>query len=228
MDAIDTDSATGSGRDPGAPRTTPHLLVVGATGALLPAVRTLTARGDTVTAMARTAADLRDLERSTHGAARPLARDFEAPGLREALARAAHDTPFTGALLYCPRASPATVRTLAGAVPPGRPVVLALTSEHAAPDGEAGHEESVEAESIEGDAGEGDAASWSPALLPAGARPTPGCRLLVLGWPPRPEGSRWHTAGEISEAALRVLDAGPPPRDAVLGRVRPWRTRPSA
>ncbi|MFE0208674.1 hypothetical protein [Streptomyces sp. NPDC058985] len=193
-----------------APRTTPHLLVVGATGALLPAVRTATARGATVTALARNATALRDLERGTGGAARPLARDFEAPGLREALSRAARDRPFTGALLYCPLATPATVHALTEAVEPGRPVVLLLTSAHAAPEDE-----------------EGDAGPWSPALLPAGARPAPGCRLLVLGWRARPEGSRWHTAEEISGAALRVLDAVPP-GDAVLGRVRPWSTRPSA
>ncbi|MGW3866413.1 hypothetical protein ACWEDZ_33785 [Streptomyces sp. NPDC005047] len=199
-------------RDDGteASRATPHLLVVGATGALLPAVRTATARGATVTALARNAAALRDLERGTGGAARPLARDFEAPGLREALSRAARDRPFTGALLYCPLATPATVRTLTGAVPAGRPVVLLLTSAHAAPEGEVD-----------------DAGPWDPAFLPSDARPTPGCRLLVLGWRTRPEGSRWHTAEEISEAALRLLDAAPP-GDAVLGRVRPWPTRPSA
>ncbi|MEV5018895.1 hypothetical protein ACIGW1_06120 [Streptomyces sp. NPDC053780] len=209
----DNGGRDGHGHDDGggeAPRATPHLLVVGATGALLPAVRTATARGATVTALARNASALRDLERGTGGAARPLARDFEAPGLREALSRAARDRPFTGALLYCPLATPATVRTLTEAVPAGRPVVLLLTSAHAAPEGE-----------------EGDAGPWDPALLPSGARPAPDCRLLVLGWRTRPEGSRWHTAEEISEAALRALDAAPP-GDAVLGRVRPWSTRPSA
>ncbi|MFB7087075.1 hypothetical protein [Streptomyces sp. NPDC056296] len=102
------------------------------------------------------------------------------------------------------------MRALTEAVPPGRPAVLLLTSAHAAPEDE-----------------DADAGPWSPALLPPRARPTPDCRLLVLGWRTRPEGSRWHTAEEISEAALRVLDAAPP-RDAVLGRVRPWSTRPSA
>ncbi|MFG3318290.1 hypothetical protein ACGF3J_09595 [Streptomyces sp. NPDC048171] len=209
MDSNSDDNGNGNGGTEG-PGATPHLLVVGATGALLPAVRAATARGATVTALARNATALRDLERDTGGGARPLARDFEAPGLREALSRAARDRPFTGALLYCPLATPATVRTLTEAVPPGRPVVLLLTSAHAEPHGE-----------------EGDAGPWSPALLPPGARPAPGCRLLVLGWRTRPEGSRWHTAEEISEAALGALDAVPS-GDAVLGRVRPWSTRPSA
>lgn len=193
-----------------------HLLVVGATGTLLPAVRAATARGDTVTALARTATALRDLERRTGGRARPLPRDYGAPGLGEALARASAESPFTGALLYCPLATASTVSTLAGAVPPGRPVVLVLTSAHAAPG---------PAETLEGDGMAQEAVPWNPARLPSTARPTPGCRLLVLGWRVAADGAPWHTPEEISEAALRVLDADPA-RDAVLGRVRPWSSRP--
>ncbi|MFC8226373.1 hypothetical protein [Streptomyces sp. NPDC057287] len=185
-----------------------HLLVVGATGALLPAVRAATALGDTVTALARTATALRDLERRTGGRSRPLPRDYRAPGLREDLARASREIPFTGALLYCPLATPSTVRALTAAVPPDRPVVLLLTSAHAAPD-----------------SGAADGLPWSPARLPPAARPTPGCRLLVLGWRTEPDGARWHTPEEISGAALRVLDAAPA-GDAVLGCVRPWSSRP--
>ncbi|MEU6107491.1 hypothetical protein ABZ853_03630 [Streptomyces albidoflavus] len=193
---------------PPPPHRPAHLLVAGATGALLPAVHALTARGDTVTALARNAAALRELERRTDGRSRPLPRDYEAPGLAGALAHASRTAPFTGAVLYCPLATPATVRTLATAVPSGRPVVLLPTSACAAP----------------GD-GEPEDLPWSPARLPAAARPRPGTRLLVLGWRTEPEGVRWHTAGEISAAALRLLDA-PSAHDAVLGDVRPWPARP--
>ncbi|MEU9635839.1 hypothetical protein AB0D80_15910 [Streptomyces tendae] len=204
---------------PGPSRHRPaHLLVAGATGALRPAVLAATARGDTVTALARTAGPLGELEHRTGGRARPLPRDYEAPGLPEALAGAARESPFTGTLLYCPLATPATVRALTAAVEPGRPVVLLLTSAHAAPDGEVGG-------GAVGARGDGAALAWTPARLPAAARPVPGCRLLVLGWRTEPEGPRWHTPEEISEAALRVLDADPA-RDAVLGRVRPWSSRP--
>lgn len=207
MDSIDAPRPV-SGQDGPPSRRPAHLLVVGATGALLPAARVAAARGDTVTALARDATTLRDLERRTGGRARPLARDYSAPGLREALTEASRESPFTGALLYCPLADPATVRALTAAVPPGGPVVLLLTSSHAAPAG-----------------AEPDGVRWSPARLPPGARPAPGCRLLVLGWRTGPDGSGWHTAEEISEAALRVLDTHPP-RDAVLGSVRPWSSRP--
>ncbi|MFG3101398.1 hypothetical protein ACGFZL_12875 [Streptomyces sp. NPDC048182] len=191
-----------------------HLLVVGATGALLPAVHAVTDRGDRVTALARTATTLADLERRTDGRARPFPRDVGAPGLEAALASAARDVPFTGALLYCPFAGPPAVRTLVRAVPPGRPVVLVLTSAHAAPVGR---------ESATG--------PWHPAELPPEARPAPDCRLLVLGWHEEGDGAgtgaRWHTPEEISTAALDLWDAGRA-RDAVLGTLRPWGARPGS
>ncbi|MEU2657284.1 hypothetical protein ABZ615_18400 [Streptomyces sp. NPDC007325] len=185
-----------------------HLLVVGATGTLLPAVHAATSRGELVTAVTRSPIALRDLARSTRGRVRPLVRDYEDPGLRTALAEASRTRPFTGALLYCPLASPTIVRTVVDAVPRNRPVVLLLTSAHAAPT-----------------VGTEDGFPWSPARLPRDSRPSPHCRLLVLGWAGGAGAARWHTAEEISAAALRVLDADVP-RDAVLGEVRPWAARP--
>ncbi|MFF6888487.1 hypothetical protein ACFY9F_35485 [Streptomyces sp. NPDC012421] len=185
-----------------------HLLVVGATGTLLPAVHAATSRGDLVTAVTRSPIALRDLAHRTRGRVRPFVRDYEDPGLGAALAEASRARPFTGALLYCPLASPLTVQALVDAVPRNRPVVLLLTSAHAAPT----------AETEEGPA-------WSPARLPRDSRPSPGCRLLVLGWARGAGAARWHTADEISAAALAVLDAAAP-RDAVLGEVRPWAARP--
>ncbi|RII15621.1 short chain dehydrogenase [Streptomyces sp. YIM 130001] len=212
-DLPDPDGAVAPRPEPGAattpapPRPRGHLLIAGATGTLLPAVHRATARGDTVTALARNHAALRDLEGLTGGRARPLPRDYEAPGLAAALADAARENPFTGALLYCPLASPHTVRALCRAVPHG-PVTLVLTSAHAAPaDGEPAD------------------SPWSTARLPLDARPTPGCRLLVLGWRPETADRRWHTPEEISDAALRVQDAHEA-HDAVLGQVRPWLSRP--
>ena len=62
------------------------------------------------------------------------------------------------------------------------------------------------------------AAPESPDPLPSVGVP------LLLGWARDAHGpSRWHTAREISDAALEVLASGEP---AQLGAVRPWAERP--
>lgn len=47
--------------------------------------------------------------------------------------------------------------------------------------------------------------------------------ILQLGWTQERNGSRWHTAEEVSEAALGVLQDGV---GRTLGVVRPWEGRP--
>ncbi|MET4780572.1 hypothetical protein [Glaciihabitans sp. UYNi722] len=46
---------------------------------------------------------------------------------------------------------------------------------------------------------------------------------LVLGWYPSPSGARWHTAREVSDAALQVLATN---KSRVLGVLSPWGDRP--
>lgn len=46
--------------------------------------------------------------------------------------------------------------------------------------------------------------------------------ILLAGWTVS-DRARWHTAAEVSDAALQVLEDGTP---RILGTVRPWRNRP--
>jgi hypothetical protein len=65
---------------------------------------------------------------------------------------------------------------------------------------------------------------WADPQLGAAELPSVGIPLL-LGWATDPSGrTRWHTAAEISAAALDVLASGQP---AQLGAVRPWHERPA-
>jgi NAD(P)-dependent dehydrogenase (short-subunit alcohol dehydrogenase family) len=57
---------------------------------------------------------------------------------------------------------------------------------------------------------------------PGAAVPDVGGPVLQLGWTDDPP--RWHSADEVSAAALDVLASG---MDGVLGRVRPWTDRPT-
>ena len=63
----------------------------------------------------------------------------------------------------------------------------------------------------------------SSAAAPSLGNPPLQAGELVLGWHPSPTGARWHTAGEVSEAALQVLATS---RSRVLGVISPWGDRP--
>ncbi|MEV0845068.1 hypothetical protein AB0J21_04120 [Streptomyces sp. NPDC049954] len=186
-----------------------HVLVVGATRVLRPAVGTLAARGASVTAVARTAGELDALARESPGDVRPLAADATADDFGARLRRAGGPAGFTGALVYAPALPPRAVTGQVAASLDAGPLVLILTSEWAAPGN-----------------GAPASAAWAPHLLPAGARPGDACRPLVLGWRGTGPAVRWHTPEEISAAALALLD-DPRGTDAVLGEVRPWTARPS-
>ncbi|MFF3172211.1 hypothetical protein ACFVQ0_06280 [Streptomyces sp. NPDC057900] len=200
--------------EPMTPLTRPsagHVLVVGATRILRPAVTALAARGSAVTAVARSEDDLCRLVAETPGRVGPLVADVTAPGFGGVLHRAIGRSGLTGALVYAPSGTPAALEALTRDLVVGGPVVLVLTSRWAAP--EASTEQA------------GRAGRWTPDSLPAPAWPAQDCRRLVLGWHRDAGGARWHTPQEISAAALGLLDA-PAEQDSVLGAVRPWGERP--
>ncbi|MGY0021553.1 hypothetical protein ACVHNB_21655 [Streptomyces sp. YJ-C3] len=184
-----------------------QVLIVGATRILRPAVTALSERAVSVTAVARSAAGLRELADEHPGRVIPLAADATAHGFGSVLRSAAERAPLTGAVVYAPAVPPGTLAELVGSVVAG-PVVVLATSECAAP-AESGT----------------DAGEWTPNDLPAAARSGTASRLLVLGWHAGGAATRWHTPREISAAALALLDA-PTDRDTVLGTVRPWSSRP--
>ncbi|MFE6886868.1 hypothetical protein [Streptomyces sp. NPDC057694] len=183
------------------------MLVVGATRILRPAVTALSERAVSVTAVARSAADLRELADEYPDLVTPLVADVTAPDVGAVLRAAAERAPLTGAVVYAPAVPPGALADLVGAVVPG-PVVVLATSEWAVPT-EPGT----------------DAGEWTPNDLPAQARSGVAARMLVLGWHEGEQAARWHTPDEISAAALALLDA-PVDRNAVLGTVRPWSSRP--
>lgn len=198
-------------QDPDPPLTRPragHVLVVGATRILRPAVTALTARGSAVTAVARSAAGLRGLVNETPGRVTPLKADVTAAGFGDMLHRATERSGLTGALVYAPAGPPTAIEALTRNLVVSGPVVLLLTSDRAAP--------GVFAQ---------QSTAWTPDSLPAWPCQGPDCRRLVLGWHRDAGGARWHTPQEISVAALALLDA-PAERDSVLGTVRPWEERP--
>ncbi|WP_061016431.1 hypothetical protein [Microbacterium sp. CCH5-D1] len=63
----------------------------------------------------------------------------------------------------------------------------------------------------------------SDAVAPALGEPFVPRDVLQLGWTSGPDASRWHTATEISAAAIEVLDTG---EARTLGAIRPWERRP--
>lgn len=197
--------------EPIAPLTRPstgHVLVVGATRILRPAVTALAARGCAVTAVARSEDGLRRLVAETPGRVGPLVADVTTPGFGGVLHRATDRSGLTGALVYAPSGTPEALEALTRDLVVSGPVVLVLTSGWAAPEASAER-----------------AGPWTPDSLPASSRPAPGCRRLVLGWHRDAGGVRWHTPQEISAAALDLLGA-PAEQDSVLGTVRPWEERP--
>ncbi|MEU8382562.1 hypothetical protein [Streptosporangium sp. NPDC048865] len=211
----------------------PHVLVVGGTGILSPAVRVLVDRGARVSVVSR----------SGHGV--PAGADaVVADVTRVAALAAALDLaigergPLRLALAYQPFAPAGAWAALAARV--GGPLVALLTSGHAAP---------LDAP-----------APPLPAGAAVGAEGAVGAevRHLLLGWHPAGAGlpARWHTPEEISAAALEVAGvtggddgddgddgndgndgndgdiaapaggSGTPEGPAVLGVVRPWDGRP--
>uniref|UniRef100_A0AAU2VKA4 Uncharacterized protein n=1 Tax=Streptomyces sp. NBC_00008 TaxID=2903610 RepID=A0AAU2VKA4_9ACTN len=201
-------------REPIPPLTRPsagHVLVVGATRILRPAVTALAARGCAVTAVARSEDGLRRLVAETPGRVGPLVADVTTPGFGDVLHRATERSGLTGAVVYAPSGTPAAIEALTRDLVVSGPVVLLLTSEWAAPEAFAGQA--------------GQPAPWTPDSLPASSCPARDRRRLVLGWHRDAGGARWHTPQEISAAALDLLDA-PAEQDSVLGTVRPWEERP--
>lgn len=160
-----------------------------------------------MTAVARSVRDLRELADEHTGRVTPLAVDVTADAFGAQLRGAAERAPLTGALVYAPAAHPGTLAELVCPVVAG-PVVLLVTSEGAAPS-RTGTDSQV----------------WPLNGLPTAARSEEASRLLVLGWHGQGHMARWHTPQEISAAALALLDA-PAGRDAALGRLRPWASRP--
>ncbi|MGN5634806.1 hypothetical protein [Streptomyces sp. AC154] len=197
-----------------------HVLVVGATRILRPAVTALAERGCAVTAVARSQDGLRRLVAETPGRVGPLVADVTTPDFGDVLHRATVRAGLTGALVYAPSGTPAAIEALTRDLVVSGPVVLVLTSKWAAPEAFAG-----QAAQAAQPGQPAQAAPWTPDSLPASSRPAPGCRRLVLGWHRDAGGARWHTSQEISAAALDLLDA-PAARDSVLGTVRPWEERP--
>lgn len=180
-----------------------HVLVTAATGALGPAAAALAARGYAVTALARDRPALAGLAESAGPWLQPLAADFADPALAELLGRAEQNLGrFTGALLYCPGASPWALQTLYEATA-GPSTVRLLTSAWAEPPAD------------------------RPTALPRRPPGNPkGVRTLLLGWyAPQDGDTRWHTPQELSDAALELFDA-PGVETQTLGSVRPWTDRP--
>jgi hypothetical protein len=107
------------------------VLVVGATGILRPAVRSLSAAGRHVVAVARSAGDLHQLAVEVRGVV-PLAQDCLDP---DALggALSVMGLEVRAGIAYCPAADRAVLRGLAAVV--GGPLVHLLPSAWAAPGG---------------------------------------------------------------------------------------------
>ncbi|MEW2165664.1 hypothetical protein AB0912_22105 [Streptomyces sp. NPDC007084] len=186
---------------------------MGATRVLRPAVATLVERGERVLAVSRTAADLELLGAECPGWVRTLAADCARPDFPSRLRRAVEPAGLSGALVYAPAASPhPTTRVPAGLLG-GKPLVLILTSEVAAPKGRDDEEAAF---------GRGEPPHG---LVPPEALQGVDVRPLVLGWCASGGAVRWHTPAEISAAALALLDARHS-TGGLLGTVRPWADRP--
>lgn len=180
-----------------------RVLVVGATGILRPAALRLLARGDTVVAVARGRMRLTVLE--AEGGRRvevvPVDVTRDAAVASAVTSGSTLAEPLDAAIVYAPRPPADTFERVLGRVT--GPVVRILTSAQGEPRRADGDEPSA----------------WPWAQEPRRS----GERRLLLGWTGSAEAPRWHTADEVSAAALDVLDRG---ADTVLGRLRPWADRP--
>ncbi|NUS01811.1 MAG: hypothetical protein HOV97_04520 [Nonomuraea sp.] len=174
----------------------PHVLVVGGTAILAPAVRVLAEEGWAVSVVSRSAERVAAADRRAHAV---IADVTVVDDLARALDRARDERgPFGLALAYQPAAPPEAWAALAGRVT--GVLVALLVSAYAAPHG-------------------------APAP-PLAEGPNGGAlvRHLLLGWHVEDGGrARWHRPEEISAAALRTAGRA---RSTVLGTVRPWQERP--
>jgi hypothetical protein len=173
-----------------------HVLVVGGTGVLAPAVRTLAERGSAVSVVSRSS-DASRPEVPAPPSELVVADVRDTVALGKALHRAVQlRGPITLTLAYQPFAPQPSWVMLADRT--RGPLVALWVSAFAA-----------------------RGAPLPP--LHDGPQGSAEVRHLLLGWHSGPSGSRWHTPDEISEAALRVADER---KSAVLGRIRPWSSRP--
>ncbi|WP_049562074.1 SDR family NAD(P)-dependent oxidoreductase [Nonomuraea sp. SBT364] len=182
----------------------PHVLVIGGTGILAPAVGTLAKRGAVVSVVSRSAARvaaLRDDVASAGGTrVNGVIADVTQPrALAAALDGAAEVFgPIGLALAYQPSAPAGSWDALVPRVT--ELLVTVLVSAYAAEDA-------------------------PPHPLRDGRHGRLLVRHLLLGWHRDDCGVRWHTPGEVSVAAVGVADRR---ASAVLGAVRPWAERPGA
>ncbi|MFF3438842.1 hypothetical protein [Streptosporangium sp. NPDC002721] len=165
----------------------PHVLVIGGTGILSPAVRVLVDRGSRVSVVSRSGHGV------PAGADAVVADVTRVEALAAALDRAIGERgPLGLALAYQPFAPAGAWAALAARV--RGPLVALLTSGHAAP---------LDAPAPPLPAG----ASWAVEGT-EGSEESGGAevRHLLLGWHPRGAGlpARWHTPREISAATLQV------------------------
>ena len=181
-----------------------HVLVLGGTGTLRPAIVQLCRDGSMLSVVSRRFERLRALAGDcapASGMIYGITADYQRPRL---FAAALSDAvvsrgPFTAALLYCPGIADRSFCLVADIVR-GR-IVLLLTSQWAAP-------------------GRPEGRRGFPVAGPDPAR----FSYVVLGWKRSPAGTSWHRPQEISAAALLALRDG---KDRRLGHVRPWDARPS-
>ncbi|HEX4812264.1 MAG TPA: hypothetical protein VFV66_05875 [Nonomuraea sp.] len=182
----------------------PHVLVIGGTGILAPAVETLAERGTVVSVVSRSAARVAALRDGLAAAAGARVNGVIAdvtgpPALAAALDEAAGTCgPIGLALVYQPFAPPEAWDTLVPRV--NDLLVAVLVSAYAAED------------------------APSPPLRD-GRHGRLLVRYLLLGWHRDADGVRWHTPEEVSAAAVGVADRR---FSAVLGAVRPWTERPGS
>ena len=185
---------------------TERILVLGGTGILRPAVLSLCASGRSVTVVSRHAHRLESLAAESaaarlSGSVAGVCCDYLNPQtLSAALASGVDQVKrYVSALLYCPDAGEDTLAVVGRAV--SGPVVLLLTSRWDEP---------------------GRRTEKACYPLIAGIEPQR-VRYVLLGWRMDPAGNRWHSAEEVSEAALLALNSN---EDVKLGVTRPWGSRP--
>ncbi len=154
-----------------------HLLAVGATGMLAPALADLSRRARRVSSLARSAS------RNTPAGARPYDSDWtDAAGFRSAVEKAIADHgPPTHALIWMHRTGERSARWLLGALEAPCEVVHVLGSSS-------------------GDPRAGDE-TWQTLCAPGVER-----RAVVLGAVREAGSTRWLTHEEISAGALRAFD----------------------
>jgi len=187
------------------------VLLVGGTGILAPAARTLVARGVPVVVVTRDRARVDAAIGASPLVTSCVVDAADAAAWPAAVAAQAAAAPLTEAVVYLPFPTAGPLVPVAAAVT--GTVVGVLTSGAADPSGR-GFD------------------------VPVGG-PPPCTRVLLLGWHDAGARARWHTPEEVSAAALDVLAGAGAPRPAArygitgvdvvhtLGRLQPWAGRPS-